>query len=389
MAKPIAWLPDDFDDIASLDFRRPFHTFLIKVASLCNLNCSYCYVYQTPDRSWEWKPKYLEKDTAMQIAARIGEHAAEYGLKEVTIVFHGGEPLLAGAERLRELVNIFTSAVPCKILWGMQTNGTLLDEHIIELFFEHRFRFGLSLDGNQEYNDRHRLYHSGKSSYDDTTKAIDLVRSFPGWEQIFGGVLVVIDVRNEPAKILATIAGFGVRSANILLPDSHHEATPPGRTPDNPLIYGQWLSAFFAEWYENYQHLEIPYFEEIISLMLGGVSGAEEIGAKSVDIIVLDTNGDIEAVDTLKVVGRDATSLNMNVATHSFDDALNHPAIFSRMSGFNTLCKQCRDCEYLDNCGGGYIPHRYSKENGFINPSIYCDDLKYLFAHIRRTIFKD
>ena len=60
----------------------------------------------------------------------------------------------------------------------------------------------------------------------------------------------------------------------------------------------------------KYPKLEIPYFEEIITLMLGGVSGAEEIGAKSVDLIVIDTHGNIEVVDnTLKVVGPAATSL--------------------------------------------------------------------------------
>ncbi len=107
MEKIIEWLPYDYNAALSKDFRRPFHTFLIKIASLCNLNCSYCYVYQTPDDSWKWKPKHLEKDIAQQIATRIQEHVTEHGLNDVTLVFHGGEPLLAGVQRLRELVNLF------------------------------------------------------------------------------------------------------------------------------------------------------------------------------------------------------------------------------------------------------------------------------------------
>lgn len=388
MTNQIAWLPNDYDEIASLVYKRPFHTFLIKIASLCNLNCSYCYVYQTPDKSWQWKPKYLESDIAKQIAERIQEHVAEYELREVTIVFHGGEPLLAGINRLKELTQIFNSTIKCQILWGMQTNGTLLDKSAIEFFFENNFRFGLSIDGTKEHNDRHRLYHNGKSSYSDVEKAVELIKSFPEWKKIFGGLLIVIDIKNKPSDILEAITNLGVNSANILLPDSHYEALPPGKTSQNDLHYGKWLYEFFNVWYHNYQQIEIPYFEEIITLMLGGISGAEEIGAKSVDLIVIDTNGDIEAVDTLKVVGRSATSLSMNIATHSFNDALDHPAIFSRMSGFNSLCNQCRECEYLNNCGGGYIPHRYSKENGFINPTIYCNDLKYLFSKMKQEIFK-
>lgn len=147
------------------------------------------------------------------------------------------------------------------------------------------------------------------------------------------------------------------------------------------------MCEFFDLWYRDYPYIEVPYFEQIIAMMLGGTSTAEEIGAQSVDLIVVDTNGDIEAVDTLKIVGRAATSLSMNVATHSFDDALTEPAIYSRLSGFSALCQTCRRCEYVDNCGGGYLPHRYSSANGFINPSIYCADLKVLFSHIRTSLF--
>src|SRR5436309_11617451 len=104
MNSPIAWLPADFDEVCSLDFRRPFHTFLLKIASLCNLDCSYCYVYQSPDASWKWKPKFLEPDVAVRIANRIQEHVAKHGLRDVTIILHGGEPLLAGVEGLGRLV---------------------------------------------------------------------------------------------------------------------------------------------------------------------------------------------------------------------------------------------------------------------------------------------
>jgi uncharacterized protein len=381
------WLPDDFDeDSSSRQFRRPFHTFLLKIASLCNLDCSYCYVYQSPDDSWKWKPKFMESDTAIQIARRIQEHIEAHELESVTIVFHGGEPLLVGLSGIEKLVSVLSSHIKCRIHWGMQTNGTLLDDSLIQCFFDYGFRIGLSLDGTREHNDRHRLYHNGKSAYDDTVAAIRLLMSYENWKQIFGGILVVVDVRNRPADILAALADLKVHSANLILPDGHHESPPPDWTPGEH-SYGAWLCEFFDIWYRNYADLEVPYFEQILAMMFGGISTAEEIGAQSVDLIVVETNGDIEAVDTLKIVGRNATSLGMNVASHSFDHALQHPAVYSRMSGFNALCKTCRQCDYLDNCGGGYIPHRYSHNNGFVNPSVYCADLKRLFSHVSNVVF--
>jgi uncharacterized protein len=381
-----AWLPDDFDEDASLRFRRPFHTFLVKVSSLCNLNCTYCYVYQSPDDSWRWKPKFLDESTAFHIASRVQEHVKTHELHDVTIVFHGGEPLLLGLSSLRVLVDIFSAQISCKIHWGMQTNGTLLDDAWIGFFIDRGFRIGLSLDGSREQNDKHRLYHNGEGAYDDTVCAIRRLTSHPKWKQVFGGVLVVVDVDNSPADILATLAELGIHSANLILPDGHHDALPPKWLPGGR-AYGAWLCEFFDLWYRDFSSIEIPYFEQIVALMLGGTSSAEEIGAQSVDLIVVDTNGDIEAVDTLKIVGRAATSLSMNVTSHSFDQALSEPAIYSRMSGFGALSGTCRRCEYLESCGGGYLPHRYDTANGFINPSVYCADLKALFSHMRTSVF--
>src|SRR5580765_7723615 len=70
----IKWVRDGFNYEDSRKFSRPFHTFLVKVASLCNLNCSYCYVYQSPDDSWKSKPKFLEPETAHYIAVAIQQH---------------------------------------------------------------------------------------------------------------------------------------------------------------------------------------------------------------------------------------------------------------------------------------------------------------------------
>jgi hypothetical protein len=40
----------------------------------------------------------------------------------------------------------------------------------------------------------------------------------------------------------------------------------------------------------------------------------------------------------------------------------------------------------MNACGGGYLPHRFSKENGYDNPSVYCDDLYETFEHIASVL---
>ena len=132
--------------------------------------------------------------------------------------------------------------------------------------------------------------------------------------------------------------------------------------------------------------MEIKFFEEVLTLILGGRSGLESIGLTPVDLVIVESDGDIEPVDTLKTSSRAATNLGLNVRSHSFDDALQHPAIMSRLMGSDALCETCQKCPELENCGGGYIPHRFREANGFLNPSIYCEDLKYLFGVMRNRV---
>jgi len=40
----------------------------------------------------------------------------------------------------------------------------------------------------------------------------------------------------------------------------------------------------------------------------------------------------------------------------------------------------------MNACGGGYLPHRFSKENGYDNPSVYCDDLYAIYEHIESVL---
>ena len=40
----------------------------------------------------------------------------------------------------------------------------------------------------------------------------------------------------------------------------------------------------------------------------------------------------------------------------------------------------------MNACGGGYLPHRFSRKNGFDNPSVYCDDLYAMFENMETVL---
>jgi uncharacterized protein len=326
----------------------------------------------------------MNTNTARKVAERIREHVEKHDLPEVAIVFHGGEPLLVGEERLRFYLETLRSEIPCNVAFGIQTNATLLSTEIANILLEFNVKIGISIDGGEKENDLHRRFRNGGSSYSKVIKAVELLKSRPELFELLGGFLVVVDLRNDPAEVYRALVKIGARSVDLLLPDAHHDAPPLRPTSlDSATAYGRWLIDFFEVWQSNEARLEVRYLEEIIGLLLGVRSTLESIGAQSVDIVVVETDGAIEPVDSLKVVGRQATGLGLNVENNSFDEALEFPALYSRMMGYEALSETCRSCPDLESCGGGYLPHRYGRGNGFLNPSVYCDDLRYLFAQLR------
>ncbi|MBT2882109.1 FxsB family radical SAM/SPASM domain protein, partial [Streptomyces sp. McG6] len=74
----------------------PFRQFIVKVHGRCNLACRYCYLSAGPDPGWRDRPAAASDAVLALTADRIAEHAAAHRLPAVSLVLHGGEPLLAG-----------------------------------------------------------------------------------------------------------------------------------------------------------------------------------------------------------------------------------------------------------------------------------------------------
>ena len=143
----------------------------------------------------------MTPETVQATATRIAEHAQARGLSRVSVVLHGGEPLLLGAARLREVLaqlrETIGSVVDLEL--SMQTNGVRLTAEICDLLAEYGVRVGVSLDGDAGANDRHRVFADGSSSHDLVLRALELLRR-PEYGQIYGGILCTIDVTNDPSR---------------------------------------------------------------------------------------------------------------------------------------------------------------------------------------------
>jgi uncharacterized protein len=361
----------------------PFQQFILKIHSRCNLSCSYCYVYEMADQAWRELPRLMSPAVTEMVAKRIDEHVRGHHLPSVDIILHGGEPLLAGTQWLTELADLLRAQISARVNFTVQTNGTLLHRPMLETLRDLRIRVGVSLDGDAEATGRHRLYPSGRNSYDDVAGGLYLLGS-PEFREIYSGILSAIDVRNDPIATYESLLKFSPPALDLLLPHANWNAPPPDSG------YADWLIEVFERWYSApVQETQIRLFTELIQLVLGGPAAVESLGLRPSTLIVVDTDGTIKQLDSLSSAYPGAADTGLHILTGSFDDALEHPTTVARQIGADALAAECRACPVMEICGGGLYPHRYRQGEGFRHPSVYCADLKKLITHVRDRVISD
>jgi len=366
----------------------PFREFVLKVHQRCNLACDYCYVYELADQSWRDRPIGMSAEVWRATSARIGEHVRAHGLSRISVVLHGGEPLLAGREGLLRLIADVRAAVPaeCSVRFGLQTNGVLLKEPMIEVLRDAGVRIGVSIDGSAADHDRHRRRRDGTGSHRAVDRALRLLGS-ERHRAAYAGLLCTVDPANDPIACYESLLDYAPPAIDFLLPHANW-STPPLRSAPTP--HGDWLVQIFDRWYSApRQETRIRLFEEAIHAALGGASRTEQIGLSPVAVAVVESDGAIEQVDSLKSAYDGACATGLSVHTDTFDAALEHPGIIARQLGSEALGESCRACSVHQICGAGHYAHRYDARNGFRNPSVYCADLKRLILHLQRRLSAD
>ena len=356
--------------------------YVLKVASRCDLACNHCYVYEHADQSWRIKPKFITQEITRQAARRIGEHAQAHQLTTTHVVLHGGEPLLLGRDRLREILSTLRSSIDpvARLDLRIHTNGVRLDQELCALFAEYSVQVGVSLDGDRAANDRHRVFADGRTSYPQTRRALSLLRR-PEYRRLYAGLLCTIDLRNDPIAVYEALRAEAPPRIDLLLPHATWEQ-PPDRPADAEAPYAAWLGQIHDRWLADGRPFAIRFFDSLAAAWRGHPSGSEAAGLDPVDLLVIETDGSWEQADSLKTAFDGAPETGLDVFSHSVDEAAAFAGVVSRQGGLEALCRTCRECPVVRACGGGLYAHRYSRANDFDNPSVYCDDLKTLIPVI-------
>ncbi len=360
----------------------PVATYLlIKLASRCNLACTYCYWFR--DGSVYASTPLLSQQVQDALLLRLRSHIERHQLESFNCILHGGEPLLFGTARTADLLgslNELGRITNCRMEYSLTTNGVLIDASWAEIITAYDIRVAVSIDGPAAVHDRYRLTHLGNGSHTDAVRGFQILQQ----AGVKPSIIAVCDPTSDPLELLRFfVTDLDCMQFDVLPPDFTHDDSAPS--------IAEYYLSLFDEWYDHYfdQGVSVRFLRSLVRAVLGYETNSDSFGYGPLHTVTLTTDGFLEPNDVLRIAGSEQTNTSVNVLRSEIDDVREEPTWSAAYESALHLCETCEGCEFRNECGGGHLSHRYSSSRRFDNPSVYCSDLMRIFSHVRARVLGD
>jgi uncharacterized protein len=339
------------------------------------------------DDNWSRQSKFMSDDTVDAMCQQMGQLAVTQK-KLFSIVLHGGEPFLMGVSRLKELLAKLRAVLSEDYPISIQSNGILISNEILDVCAEFSASVAVSIDGPKEVHDKFRIDHKEKGTFDAVVKGIAILREHPQAAFLNAGLLAVIDPDSDPSIVYHFFKTLGAPSVDFLYKDGNLDRLPVGKKSIVSVEYGEWMTRLLKTYLADVDPLPIRVIDDMMKVLLGGISSKEGLGLTDFGIIIIDTDGTIMKNDTLKstYIGADKFDKQVNVTDKNLVDFLSSADFKHYREMQRPKNSNCLNCPNLNLCGGGMILHRWSEENEFNNPSVYCSDQLYFIGNMKKSL---
>jgi len=304
------------------------------------------------------------------------QNALDGGDKPLEITFHGGEPLVLGADFYRMALPLLRNELALRdIHFGVQSNLWLLTDELCELFREYGVSIGTSLDGPEQINDAQR----GKGYFRRTMEGIRRARDLG----LSVGCICTFTAQSAKKSnevfdfFVREGLGFSIHAALPLLGYSNNGWTLP--TDD----YGQLLIDML--------YLYLPKVDKIRVSTLDALCRSVSAGNGSICTFV-DCLGKYLAVDpegwiySCQRFAKIPQYCLGNVRDcPSMEELAEAPFWQLLQQRQERIEEECGNCPYLDFCRGGCPYNVLAANNGSFDSTLrdpHCPAYRQIFTHI-------
>lgn len=382
-----------FNDALKSRAPSAFSSMIKPMGSACNLNCAYCYYLDKAHTIYEDNQPVMSYEI---LEKYIIQYISGNEVPEVTFVWHGGEPLLAGIDFYRKAVELQKRYASGKtIINSLQTNGIMMNADWARFFHENRFLIGISIDGPKDIHDAYRVNKAGRPSYEKVMGAISLMKQY-GVE--YNTLSVVTNLsEGRGAEVYRFLKSIGSRFMQFLpvvehVYKSERYERPVMAAPGaegstmapwsvSALGYGKFMTDIFDEWVVgDVGTYFVQAFDMTLAQWVGAKPGLCVYSETCGDALIVEHNGDVYSCDhfvypEFKLGNILETDLfNLYRSPKQFQFGVNKR---------NTLPRYCQRCKYYFACRGECPKHRFLKtETGEYGLNALCEGFKHYYRHV-------
>ena len=352
------------------------------VGPICNLHCEYCYYLDKAelfagDERFKMSDSVLRDYLAQAIA---GAHGSP-----VHVVWHGGEPLLAGRAFYERAFAIQAELAPEGWRWlnSFQTNGTLLDDRWADFIAEHRIAVGLSLDGGPDTHDALRHDRRGRATHHRVLEALARLRA----RGVEPDVLCTVNATTaaEPLAVYRFLRDLGVswiQFIPVVARDRDGAVTPESV---DPAAFGDFLNEIFDEWVRHdVNRVVVQGFLEGLFVTANGRGTLCVTSETCGQVLAVEHDGSVYACDHFV----DPEHRLGSVTSDSLIDLASSPSqVAFGQAKRDALPTQCRQCPVLSFCRGGCPKDRFTTtDDAEAGLNYLCEGYRRFYGHARARL---
>lgn len=341
----------------------PFHVMLIPTLG-CPSKCSYCW-------SSEVGSPIMSVETVKEVVAWLKDFRDD----SVTFTFHGGEPLLAGADFYKKALPLLARGLKDReIAFAMQTNLWLMTPELAKILAKYKIPIGSSLDGPKDINDLQR----SEGYYEKTMRGYKIARD-----------------NGLDVKFICTFTSYSVKHREEIfnyfkdngLTLKLHPALPslrgdePGKWALEPTEYGELLVYLLDKYLENMGKIEVMNIDNLCKSVFTGHGTVCTYVDCMGDTFAVGPDGNI--YPCYRFVGMPKYVMG-NVYDHPSMEDLAQSAAGKLMQRYKKYVdKNCKECSHIKYCRGGCPYNAIALTDGRITGvDPHCVAYKRIFDEI-------
>ena len=332
----------------------PIGLVVVQSTSLCNLDCSYCYL---PDRQ---KKRVFDLNMLPLLMQRILE--SPFAGPEFSLVWHAGEPLTLPTSWYDQATAIINrsleqfGAQDIQLDQHVQSNATLINDDWCDCFQRNRIVVGISVDGPEHIHDAHRRFRNGRGSHALAMKGIESLHKN---DVPFHCISVVTaDAMEQPEAMYRFFRDNGIREVGFNVEEQegiHTSSSMQGSEMEAK--YRNFLHAFWSLSEQDGYPVILREFDQVISLIQGNQRMTQNELNRPFSILSVDWQGNFSTFDPelLSVASDRYGTFNLgNLQDLSLVESTETEQFRRLLLDMSSGVESCHQgCEYFGLCGGG------------------------------------